>query len=204
MLDAGFDTASAILNISTDDIKEIEDYISDNLDILKGSCYDCGRDSGHKHFKLKPGHKSFILNLPKVMQTKKRRRNDEHSEIAGNDVVSTNQMNDTANNANDDEAKKEALITKLLNYSKERSLPITFDTSHIFDFIRNNDEIRCKILCTICNLKSTITYRRYWRASNFQAHLKGHFSAIETADLDELGDSDTEKCHKRPRQYNIS
>lgn len=55
----GFDTDDTLLSIDSEAIADIENYINDNLEVLIGTSYE-----NIKCFKLKPGHKIFLQNLP--------------------------------------------------------------------------------------------------------------------------------------------
>lgn len=55
---SGFDTTISLSNIDEKTIAEIEQYLNDNLHVLKNTIY-----ADDKSFKFKPGHKHFILQL---------------------------------------------------------------------------------------------------------------------------------------------
>lgn len=59
LCECGFETKTAILKIAPADINEIEQYVNEDLSMLKNTSYE-----GVSHFKLKPGHRLFILDLP--------------------------------------------------------------------------------------------------------------------------------------------
>lgn len=59
----GFDNELSISAITSDTINEIENYVNENLSMLINTS-----DEGVAHFKLKPGHKSYILQLPSRMK----------------------------------------------------------------------------------------------------------------------------------------
>lgn len=61
--ECGFDTRVSISCITPDTIKEIEEYVNVNPSILSNTSYNCV-----SNFKLKPGHISYILNLPNRMK----------------------------------------------------------------------------------------------------------------------------------------
>lgn len=61
--ECGFDTESSLSYINQDIINDIEEHVNSMLSILKNTTYD-----GVNHFKLKPGHKSFLLNLPNLLK----------------------------------------------------------------------------------------------------------------------------------------
>lgn len=59
-LACGFDSELSFSSVAPETIiSEIEQYVNENLSILKNTSYE-----GVEYFKFKPGHKSFILNFP--------------------------------------------------------------------------------------------------------------------------------------------
>lgn len=54
-----FDSAISLSSITSSTIDEIEQYVNENTDVVKNTSYE-----GVLPFKLKPGHKSFLLQLP--------------------------------------------------------------------------------------------------------------------------------------------
>lgn len=59
-MESGFDTNLSLQNIVPETINDIEEYINENPIILKKTSY-----KDVNTFKFNPGHKRFILNLPK-------------------------------------------------------------------------------------------------------------------------------------------
>lgn len=60
LVESGFDTNLSLQNIVPETINDIEEYVNENPTILKETSYQ-----DVKIFKFNPGHKRFILNLPK-------------------------------------------------------------------------------------------------------------------------------------------
>lgn len=56
---SGFDTILSLEKIDENAISEIEEYFNGDPSMLKGTSYE-----NTKHFKLKPGHKKFLIGLP--------------------------------------------------------------------------------------------------------------------------------------------
>lgn len=56
--ECGFDSYLPFLSITNETINDIEEYVKEDTSILKNTSYE-----GVKHFKFKPGHKIFLLNL---------------------------------------------------------------------------------------------------------------------------------------------
>ena len=59
LIECGFDCEISLSSITCSTIDEIEQYVNDNIEVLKNTQYE-----GVSRFKLKPSHKSFLLNLP--------------------------------------------------------------------------------------------------------------------------------------------
>lgn len=78
--ECGFDTDASISRITPDTIKEIEEYVNVDLSILNNTSYD-----GVSNFKLKPGHKSYILNLPNQLDRLKQFNCDAKEECKVSD-----------------------------------------------------------------------------------------------------------------------
>lgn len=68
ILELGFYWKSSILEINSERIKEIENYVNENKKLLEGTIYS-DIISSVKIFKFKPGHKAAILSLKKVFKT---------------------------------------------------------------------------------------------------------------------------------------
>lgn len=63
LVESGFDCTSAVACVNQSSIKVIEEYVNENKNILKGTAYE-----NTLNFKLKPGHKAFILGLPQALK----------------------------------------------------------------------------------------------------------------------------------------
>lgn len=67
----GFDSESSFWSITQGTIDDIEEFVNEDLSILANTSYE-----GVHNFKLKPGHKSFILNIPNRINHLKEKKND--------------------------------------------------------------------------------------------------------------------------------
>lgn len=126
---SGFDTLVSISAINETGIKDIENYVSNNPAVLIGTEYEPSADQlqNNYQFKLKPGHKHFILNLPKSIE-KLRLKEDEKQ----NKRIASRQIQDRITIVGIDEHKlKEKLVHKVLNFTRSKSFEILFDLSHI-------------------------------------------------------------------------
>lgn len=72
-----FDTEFSLLTIGDETISDIEEYVNENPSILSDTSY-----KNVLKFRLKPGHKSIILNLPLQIKRMKEKDADEISHIS--------------------------------------------------------------------------------------------------------------------------
>lgn len=61
-----FDSELSLVSMNTQIISEIEEYVNEDLSILSETSY-----KGIDHFKFKPGHKTFLLRLPDIIEKNK-------------------------------------------------------------------------------------------------------------------------------------
>lgn len=187
VVECGYNTKSAILLISLESIKEIEAYINENKDILKDTIYEPFILNG-KIFKLKPGHKSVILNLPELLRSKEQTSKPKKKSSIQREK--NNNVDDEIRDSSDEieEKLKCALIKKLENFSSKFDFCLTFDIACISYFETTSDKISCKFECPICNTKIKCEYRSYWLVSNLENHLKKHYriEVLEVEDKTEI------------------
>lgn len=172
IFESGYDSESAIASINSSSIKSIEDYINENKEILKNSVYEHLVENDLP-FKLKPGHKSIILTLPKSLQEYKVK---QKSKIEAALPIPPKE----------DELKK-SLVAKLIKFAKKFSYEIEFSESSIHDFCDANTNLTCVVACPFCETRIKCTHKSYWLVSNFEKHLKRHFERdiqIETVTIE--------------------
>lgn len=172
----GYDTELALSNINEEDIKEIEIYVNENKHILKNEIHDIRDD---QEFKLKPGHKKFILGLPqKIKELKNKKSNGaKNKEKETEEIIA--QVDQTP-----DDQYKQKLIAKIKHFCAKKSVPIEFNHSNIKEWQQVNGKPKCKISCCLCKSEISCDFSTYWRISNLQDHLKGHFKNIEIEVVD--------------------
>lgn len=173
----GYDTELALSNINEEDIKEIEFYVNENKQILKNEINDIRDD---QEFKLKPGHKKFILGLPKKI---KELKNKNKNNGAKNKEIETDNIIVQFDQTPDDQFKQK-LITKIKQFCAKKSVPLDFNYSNINKWQQVNGKPKCKISCCLCGSEISYDFISYWRISNLQDHLKGHFKTIEIEVVD--------------------
>lgn len=69
--ECAFDSELSFWAITPDTIDDIEQFVNEDLSVLENTSYE-----GVSKFKLKPGHKSFILNLPNRLNYLKEKKVD--------------------------------------------------------------------------------------------------------------------------------
>lgn len=173
---AGFETKSSLALLDENKIKEIENYVNENKFLLNGSAYE-HIVKQNLNFKFKPGHKALLLTLSKKLNNKsilsqaKKRKIKSDSENRAPKVIITEDININE--------LKESLVQKVLKFAEKKSLEIIFVLSDIALNIEEG-KIKCFVHCPICNKKQQLHYTTYWVISNFERHLKSHFSKTQT------------------------
>lgn len=157
--DTGFDLESTILLIKEDSIESIETYLKQNVQILVDTPY-ANFTENNRDFKFKPGHKAFILNLPKVLQEKKKK------------IITISDIE-----------LKEKLVGKVANFCSKNSVQVTVDTSYITQFQQISGKIKCKFSCPFCESKFCCEYSTYWNVSNLEKHIKSHLKKDNTSSI---------------------
>lgn len=71
---SGFDSLFLLETIDENDLSEIEEYFKCNPSKLKGTTYEKMSD-----FKLKPGHRKFMLGLPKRIEKINEKKHTENA-----------------------------------------------------------------------------------------------------------------------------
>lgn len=177
IVSAGYDTKTALLNLNSEDIESIEKYTSEYRTNLTGTTYE--KEFGFLNektdsiFKLKPGHRSFLLNLPKRLK-----------EFNESEQKGKREKKEQSTNLNDDKLKLE-LFNKIVKYFADNNITLVSDISILItSFEHENGKISCFLSCPFCAHLSPCEYKSYWRSSNFQKHCRKHFTAtpIEQAE----------------------
>lgn len=80
--ESGFDTNASLSSINEQSISEIEQYVSEERTILKGTSYEnCDR------FKFKPGHKSLIMSIPHELKLLSETENSDNEHFLQNKPI---------------------------------------------------------------------------------------------------------------------
>lgn len=156
---SGFDSESAVLALNSGSITEIEKYINENKSLLKKTSYEhCLTDNSD--FKLKPGHRALLLNIPKALNNK----NNCETEKKNNRRINSEQLTE--------EYLTNAIITKIVKYATDRNFEVDSDLLVVSDIHQENNTIKCQLQCPVCGKKIRCTYYTYWNVSNFQSHFR--------------------------------
>lgn len=183
---AGFDSERAFLNLNKDTISEIEQYVNENKHILASTSYE-----NSCTFKFKPGHKTFLLGIPKALEIlnkknkskKKLLPNSQENQNSG-ETVNPQSVNDEVR-LNSEVELKQKLIDKIIKFANKFSVTLIIETANIVNFHQDDTKFRCQVICPVCNSNLKCQYTTYWIISNFEHHLKRHFgSNIHTETLD--------------------
>lgn len=155
LIECGFDSKATILLIKEDTIAWIETYLKQNVHILQNTPY-ANFTENSCDFKLKPGHKAFILNLPNIFNEKENIKNTFK--------------------AKSELELKEKLAIKVVKYCLKNAVEITVDINRITQFKRTKGQAKCKFSCPFCESKVACDYKTYWNVSNLERHIKIHFN----------------------------
>lgn len=172
LLETGFESEKIISLIKESDIQSIEDYINENIYILKNTPYEQESNQENYKFKFKPGHKLYILSLANCFGSQKSKKTKSKK-------ITNNILNSDVIDEFESEKFKVALVNKIANFGLKFGYEFTVDSSSISDFHVIDGKIKCKFACTFCSTLHTCEYQNYWIVSNFERHLKVHFANTE-------------------------
>lgn len=57
-------------------------------------------------------------------------------------------------------------------------LRLEIDSKDIYDFIVQEDRVKCRVQCPYCSIKLSCFKTKYWYISNIESHLKKHLREI--------------------------
>lgn len=165
---SGYDCLYSISHINEEDIHLIEEYITNNPTPIIGTeyCPNIEEITEDFQFKLKPGHKKFLLSLVNVIDDIKKLKREKKKK-----TIEVDLNNKSPPNVKDLSKK---VFDKLTKFCVSLSPSIVFDESCVTRFRRENNKTTCSIICTICKKPIICDYTSYWNISNLQAHLKNH------------------------------
>lgn len=170
--EAGYDAESALATINSATITNIEEHVNENKQVLKDTVYE-DLLLNDLPFKLKPGHKAIILNLPKLLEQ------NESKKLTG--------LVPAPSNPSRDQILKDSLVKKIKKFAIKCSFELDCDETSILEFRQENAVHKCRFACPLCSKKINCEHKSYWLISNLEKHLKIHFTRdiqFETVDID--------------------
>lgn len=153
LIETAFDTAAALRTIKKSSIEEIEKFVEQKTDILKGTSYvDETGNLKEKPFNFLIGHESLILRLPTDVEEYLARKEAEKPELPSF------------------EDSKELLKQKITNLARKNKITLTVNSEDMTNFTRKNNSIRCQAKCQLCPVKIACFYYSSWKISNYRDH----------------------------------
>ena len=161
---AGYETEGALATIDGKAITEIENFINENKFFLKETAYEYCIEN-NSVFKFKPGHRSIILSIPKLLScnTIKNKKSKNVVSVEEKENLSVEELT-------------KSIITKVVKFAGDRNFLLNTDSLKVIDLREEDNKIKCNLQCPICHKQIRCQYIRYWIVSNFEAHLKLHFA----------------------------
>lgn len=157
---SGYDNNYAFEAICEDNVVKIENFVNENKHIVKKTVYEKSVP-----FKFLPGHRAIILDLPRKIAEFKNKQANKQTETS---TVSSEL------NPDREEELKNLLINKLINYSKYVKFELKFNKTHLCEFKKIGDKVKCRVKCPICPKNYLCNYKTHWSVSNIEAHIREH------------------------------
>lgn len=170
-METAFDTETALENLNSENLINIENYIEESRDLIAGTIYE-----NKTPFKFLPGHRALLLSIPKKIAEKKLIKKEKKSKSDGvNNTLDSGLIDDEQQ-----QKYKTELIAKLSNYCKKIDLYLNLESKDISNFVSHEDRIKCFVQCPHCTTKKTFTCfkEKNWAYSTFLSHLKKHKQKI--------------------------
>lgn len=151
LIASAFDTAAALKTIKKESIADIEQFVSNRLDLLTKTEYiDQTGNLKTDSFKFLPGHEALILNLPKDTDDYLQEQN-KVKELPSIDNL------------------KLSLVERINNFAQKNNLKIATDKTVI---THSKNQVKCALKCSICSRNFSISFlQSSWKLSNFQKHI---------------------------------
>lgn len=165
LIASSFDSEEAILGINAEIISDIERFVNENKNILNGTEYSTIVQN-NQIFKFKPGHRSALNYVVKSLTDK----------VGSCKVPKANCCNE--------EELKNLLIKKLSKFSLDNSLDLNFNTTLFSNYHIEKSQPKLKIQCPLCSKKYTGYFTTYWNISNYEKHLKTHFTEVQVEHIE--------------------
>lgn len=148
----GFNSEFALINISEQSIKLIEELLGGNRNLLEKTKYE-----NRVPFKFDIGDRSAILNIPKLIKEANKARTEKKN-------------NEAIQNFDEKKLKKE-LVEKIKKILLAKTIQYNFEEKDIIECVILNEKIRCKVQCSTCKSIYSCVKDSYWQVSNFSKHI---------------------------------
>lgn len=197
---AGYDTLQALSEINEEKIKEIEFFLTSNIQLVKKlTCCRSDYYTQLQTFQFLPGHRAMIMALPdQIKQMKNEKTKKKHE----NELENRPTRGPKNTNHESDDDLKMHLINNLVEYLRKIGLQFpegVIDETNIDEFQRqrgaDDDDIicECRFSCPFCSKFYNVKHKKYWLSSNITTHLKKHLESGEYLVVD--AERDDNVCH---------
>lgn len=169
----GFEKVASLQNITESIIKDIEQHINLNRELLNDIDIDCCFSDAYKNnrpFVFMPGHKAIILAIPAMMESayepKSKPEKEKSEEFVENQLIKRLQK---------------TLIKAAQDNNRGNVEASMISSENLYDWTHDNDTsetptYKCRFLCPYCDKSIRVIYKQYWRSSNVTNHIKNHLA----------------------------
>lgn len=171
----GYDNEISLSVISEKNVSEIENFLNENRHILENTIYQ-----NINPFEFRPGDRTLLLSLPKIIH--------EYKELR----KAKKRLPKVVQNQKSEADLKTELLNKLMNYTKSRKYDIQLKIEDITEFLKDQQNARCRVKCVFCDMNIVCTYNSFWRVSNYETHFKNHIK-IDEKKINEIQDTQSSK-----------
>lgn len=159
LLGSGFDTAAALRCIKKSTIAEIEKFVSNRTDLLKGTDYvDDQNRLKNTPFKFMLGHEILILSFPEdIKEYYNSEKKERKSEIPPIDEL------------------KLSFAERTERFARSKNIALTLNSEElsklVSKFEKSDNSVKCQVKCPFCNVKTNCLFDSSWKLSNFNKHI---------------------------------
>lgn len=170
LIASGFNTIASLRCLNEQTINNIEEFMKDNRNLIDQlNCCNNEQYKMQHEFRLLPGHRAIIMNMPEQLKGFTEKNNDTVKPKRKRTVQEKGLITD-------DDMKKN-LVDKLINYFRKQQIPtdILSDVNIMnFHRVENANEAKCEFSCSFCEKLIPVRYRQFWMSSNLTNHFKAH------------------------------
>lgn len=66
------------------------------------------------------------------------------------------------------------LIDKIKNHLNNKAINCDFNIENVCDISQKGNRFTCLVKCVFCEIKTTCTFDKNWKISNYSKHVCGH------------------------------